>query len=113
MLYTAEQRRAERISTERPVKLTTESGSSDAKMLDLSILGVGILSNEELNEGDKVSVQFQLPSIGRSEIKLEGVTAHSTHIRGQQYLIGVEFTDISDYMQSVITEYINYHHRLD
>lgn len=113
MLYNSEKRRAERVSTERPVKLETDQGQTDAKMLDLSILGTGILSSQKVEQGEKVAVTFKLPSVGRSEIHLDGVTAHSSHIRDHQYLIGIEFTDISKYMQSVITEYIQYHHRLD
>ena len=113
MPNTMEKRKYERVATERPVQIISANGDETlGKMIDLSIKGTGIVAPESVGKGDKVSIQFQLPSTGSSEILLEGITAHSFSVQ-KEYLIGIEFQNISGYMESVIAEYIRFHHRLD
>lgn len=113
MPNTLEKRKYERIATERPVQIVTQSGNQTlGKMIDLSIKGTGIVASEGIETGDAVSLHFKLPSTGASDIVLEGTTAHSYSVR-HEFLIGIEFQNISDYMESVIADYIRFHHRLD
>ncbi|MBD3611810.1 MAG: PilZ domain-containing protein [Hydrogenovibrio crunogenus] len=107
-----EQRKFDRIATERPISIQRNQTSIQGKMLDLSENGIGILSPEPVTTGEKVSVDFNLPLLNRASIQLEGIIIHVTSVR-QQYLIGLQFTNLPTHMQAMIAEFIRYHHRLD
>lgn len=112
MLNQSEQRKFDRITTERPISIQTDHGTIQGKMLDLSENGIGILSPKPVGEGEEVSVQFNLPTLDFSAFQLEGIIIHSTSVR-KQYLIGLEFSSLPVHIQSLIAEFIRYHHRLD
>jgi len=107
-----EQRKAERIATDRPVQMTSPALDVKGKMIDLSIKGCGVLSQNEIKTGDNITLNFHLPSAGTTDIKIDGVASHTQAVR-KEYLIGVEFVDLPDHLDNVISEYIHYHHRLD
>lgn len=106
-----EKRKAERISTERPVKIKYDHTEGNGKMLDLSVIGAGFLTNDEIEENEELCIGFVLPTYNKA-MYICGLAKHASKIRNQ-YLVGVEFTDISDYDQTQISKFIAYHHRLD
>jgi len=107
-----DQRKAERIATERPVNITHSETNIQGKMIDLSVMGCGILSQSEIKVGAPISLNFRLPSSGETDIQLDSVATHAQKVK-QQYLIGVTFTDLSHHHSRAISDYISYHHRLD
>lgn len=107
-----EQRKFDRIATERPILIQRDHQAIQGKMLDLSENGIGILSPESVETGEKVSVNFKLPLLNRESIQLEGIIIHSTSVR-KQYLIGLQFTNLPTHMHAMIAEFIRHHHRLD
>ena len=112
MLNPSEKRHFDRITTERPISIQTGHGIFQGKMLDLSENGTGIITPDAIEKGENISVKFSLPALDRSSIELEGITIHAIQVRNQ-YLIGVKFTNLPIYMQSLIAEFIRYHRRFD
>ncbi|QBZ82347.1 hypothetical protein GHNINEIG_00375 [Hydrogenovibrio crunogenus] len=107
-----EQRKFDRIATERPISIQTTHQSIHGKMLDLSENGIGILSPEPIETGEAVSVNFNLPLLNRESIRLEVIIIHATSVQ-KQYLIGLQFSNLPTYMHAIIAEFIRHHHRLD
>lgn len=112
MLLDNEQRQYERISTERPVTLDSDQVHSHAKMIDLSIRGLGLISQTPISEGDSIQLGFRLPTTGESEIKVSGIAVHTQQVR-REFLVGIEFKNLQHGIEKVIHEYIQFHHRLD
>lgn len=112
MLNPSEKRHFDRVATQRPIFIQKDHQSVQGKMLDLSENGIGILSPEPVERGEKVSVKFSLPSLNRAYIQLEGIIIHITSVR-EQYLIGFQFTNLPIHTQSLIAEFIRQHHRFD
>lgn len=105
-------REFERISTERPVTIQSNDTSNQAKMIDLSQHGAGILSTLPLIEGTEISIYFKLPTTGNATIKLNAVAIHNQKVRGL-FLVGIEFKNMVHAIRHAIDEYIQFHHRLD
>lgn len=114
MPQTKENRKVERVSTERPVEVhhikAVDPQDVKGKMLDLSVSGTGILTDSPIEENEQLKVLFSLPNQEQA-LSLSGTAIHAYKIRNQ-YLIGVQFNNISDFYASKIQEYITYHHRL-
>lgn len=106
--FDIEKRSAERVSTERPVTLQSDQTTITAKMIDLSKVGVGILSDSPIEKGNEIQVIFSLPNINNKDITLYGIVARTAHVR-HQYLIGVQFKDASNYLISVLDDFVRKH----
>jgi len=102
-------RNAERVSTERPICMKADQQTISAKTIDLSIIGTGVLSETPIQEGSEIQITFGLPNINNKEIILCGIAARTAQVR-HQYLIGIQFKDLSNYLQSVINDFIRKHH---
>lgn len=108
--FNTDKRNAERVSTERPIRLQFDQSSFSAKMIDLSAVGTGVLSEAPIDQGCEIQISFSLPNINNKEIVLCGIATRTAHVR-HQYLIGIQFKDLSNYMQSVINDFIRSHQR--
>jgi c-di-GMP-binding flagellar brake protein YcgR len=115
----AERRRAERVSTERPVEIhfsqPSPSDDTDAlrgTMLDISVLGAGFVSDAPVPDGETVTLDFRLPNAGAQPLHVQAQSRHSVKVR-RQYLTGVEFVDLNPYTQHQIQDFIRRHHTVD
>lgn len=113
----SEKRRAERISTERPVQIDFDDPASPKEtmqgtMLNLSTLGAGFVSPTPVPEGAVVTLNFQLPTAGAHPIQAKAQSRHSVKVR-QQFLTGVEFIHLSAFKQNQIQTFITRHHTVD
>lgn len=110
MATTAELRNAERISTERPIDIQRQNNQVSGKMLDLSVRGLGFVTDHEIKQDDTLCIGFQLPNYTQP-LSLCGIAKHANKVRNQ-YLIGIEFDDVNDHQRMQINEFIANHHRL-
>lgn len=107
------QRKHERISTHRPAEVIIGDKSVAATLINISLDGAGLIVDTALELKQKIQVKFCLPSYDQnSELNLTSSVTHSTTI-GSQYLIGLQFAELTRHENLVITGFINYHHRLD
>lgn len=103
-----ENRQAERVSTDRPVKLTHENQNHMAKMINLSTTGIGILSNLKCEDSQNIQIDFELPFYGDfTALKLEGTVVHCTPVRGQ-YLLGVTLNSLNKHQTLVVQNFIKF-----
>lgn len=105
-----EKRQAERIATERPVKIFISDETVVAKMIDISIMGAGILSPQDCMEDNLIEVEFNLPSMGAKALRMEARVVHIAQVRGE-CLMGLRFDPEVKSNQIAIGEYIRYHNR--
>lgn len=105
-----DKRQVERIATERPVKLYISDEIVQGKMIDLSILGAGVLSNKTCRKEDIIELEFQLPSMGAKSLKMGAKVVHLASVRGN-CLMGLRFDPEKNSDQVAISEFIRYHNR--
>lgn len=105
-----DKRNSERVSTERPIFMKSDETEFFAKMIDLSTIGTGVLSEKPILEGNEIQITFSLPNINNKELVLCGIVTRTAHVR-HQYLIGIQFKDLSNYIQSVLNDFIRSHQR--
>jgi len=106
----SDQRKYERILTERPVKLFINDTTLDAKMIDISIKGAGVLSKQICTDEKELQLEFHLPSMGAENLKLDAKVIHKANVRGE-CLMGLEFDPQNAAGENAIDEYIHYRHR--
>lgn len=105
-----DKRNSARVSTERPIMMKSDKSEFVAKMIDLSAIGTGVLSEKPIVEGNVIQITFSLPNINNKELVLCGIATRTAHVQ-HQYLIGIQFKGLSNYIQSVINDFIRSHQR--
>jgi len=107
------QRNKERISTRRPAHIFVHNNEFEAVIINLSMEGIGILTDQPLSDGALLKIQFSLPGYEQSsKLTLNGEVIHRTEVN-QKCLFGIRFPFLSLHEKLVITGFINYHRRLD
>lgn len=102
-----------RINTHRPAELIVGDQPLMATLTNLSSDGVGFLTNSKLEIKQQLRIKFCLPNYDqRSELTLYGEVTHCSTI-GNQYLIGLQFAELTPHQNLVITGFINFHRRLE
>lgn len=112
MNLSSHHRRAQRVSTTRPVAIMHQDTRDAGKMIDLSIIGAGIVTDAQIDENEHLCIEFVLPNFGPSLIQVQGRAIHTSKVRNQT-LIGLEFEAIPPRTEAQIAEFVRYHHRLD
>lgn len=108
---TQEQRRAPRISINRSAKIAFQENEFPAKLLDISIVGSGILCSQAFNEDDNVIITFSLPNYDSdSPLQIQSRVARVANVQ-RQYLVGLEFEPLDLHQNLVIKDFISYHNR--
>lgn len=101
-----------RVPTDRPILLIGRNGQSHAKMVNLSIAGVGVLSERGAKEGTELKLEFEIPAFGEfTPMKLVGKVAHRHNASNQIYL-GIVFDHPSAQDIAAIEDFIAYKERL-
>ena len=93
----ADARRFERIRVNRQVRIRTPSGVEvDAKIIDLSIAGAGILYSAPAEPGTLLELRFVLP-VGADlrPFMLKGIVRHG-RLTAQGHVFGVEFLEVDE-----------------
>ena len=106
------QRNQKRISTRRPAEILVNDQLFSAVMINLSLEGIGLISDTCFKEGDQIKIKFDLPGYEQSsQLALNGAVTHRTNVN-KKCMIGVQFSLLSLHENLVITGFINYHQRL-
>ena len=83
------------------------------KMVDISTCGLGLLSSKPLNTEHPVEIQFTLPTYNNTaNIQITGKIVHNTRVN-QQYLLGIEFQNLTAHDLLVLKEFFIYHQRFN
>ena len=95
----------------RRIIVKSQCETMEAKLVDLSPSGIGVLSDRTFHHQQNYTLLFSLPGYdGDNTVTIEAKPIHSTHIH-QGHLVGFEFIQPSAHAQLVIREFYNYHRR--
>lgn len=101
-----------RVPTDRPIVLIGRNGQTNAQMVNLSIAGVGVLSQRGAKEGTELKLEFEIPAFGEfTPLSLVGKVAHRHNASNQIYL-GIVFEQPSAKDIAAIEDFIAYKERL-
>jgi len=106
-------RKHARVSVDLPVKIYLSGGDSvNARFSDLSEAGAGIVYPVAADPGVVLSLQFQLHGKNaRHTINVKGQVMHN-FLYHDEYIIGVQFVDISLEQRSLLIAYLSYLRKL-
>lgn len=107
----SEKRCTERTTIVRSLLILSSDITIQAKLLNISNCGVGVICPSKLPVGDYFSLQLTLPSYDQdNKLTLKAQTVHlaETH---EGFLIGFKFIEPSQHSILVIREFFNFHHR--
>ncbi len=103
-----DQRAAARVNLERAILIRLSSGDTvKATLVNLSCGGIAIHYPAPAENGAKLGLVFQLPD-DKGElvtIQTEGIVRH-THIKGQMFVIGIEFFQLAEQSMDFIEQFV-------
>ncbi|WP_178863614.1 PilZ domain-containing protein [Thiomicrorhabdus cannonii] len=102
------QRAKHRVTLKRPVELLINNDEIvHGTLLNLSILGAGVLLDRALQPLQRLSMKFSLPAYDDDiELVIDAQTTHVTS-SGAGFLTGIEFSLLSPHQSLVIGHYAN------
>ena len=102
-----EKRRHTRVSVNRPIAITLTDGSTiTARIINLSVGGVGIIYAAPAESGSVLEVSFNLPYNGKVyPLKLKATVVHS-HLTNDEYYTGFEFVNIDEESRQLLEGYV-------
>lgn len=104
---------AQRISINRSATLKAPDTEApvQAKLLNISMCGAGILCNHNLHIGEVITLNFSLPNYdNENDLTITSKIACFSKVQNQ-YLIGVEFSELNTHEELVIQSFTSYHER--
>lgn len=108
VIHDRKNRQNDRVSTDRLVQLSNDNFKHQARMINISTTGIGILSNFEVKESENLQMSFELPFYDDfSTLKIEGTVKHCTPVRGQ-FLLGVAINSLSNHQTRVMEGFIKF-----
>lgn len=103
-----EKRHSARIETNRPVKIIGGNKEVKGRLISLSLSGAAVESPLPAKKGTRLRLVFDLPAKDRfAQLDLWGEVHHSA-IHGDNYLLGLSFTDTKPSDQEAIQDFIDY-----
>lgn len=103
------QRHRDRIPTRIPIEVLHGNREIKGQLINLCILGIGIVLPEAIQAGQSLTVRFTLESpSAKNELVLNGTVKHCTHEQ-ENHLIGIEFPLLSLPDSLAIQSFLNRH----
>ncbi len=87
-------------------------GSVDALMVDLSDIGMAIITNYEIPKGAQLYIKFDLINTRLSgddrwrSMKITGETVSNVKLEGENYRIGIRFNRVSEEDKEAIRNFV-------
>ncbi|QKI89942.1 PilZ domain-containing protein [Thiomicrorhabdus xiamenensis] len=107
----SERRCSPRIAINLPVSLECNEHVLECKLIDISMCGIGLISNATLPVCTPAIIRLKLPNEdGFINMKLQAKITRCTKIR-EQYLIGLQFVDLSSFHEYELSAFFSYHSR--
>lgn len=103
-----ERRRTARVTATFPIQIGPAELSRPARLKDLSENGLCCISNQQVDEMTKVSIEVLLPG-SKDKHMVEGAVVRCEALRGKQppqWDLAVYFTDISEAAKAGIRGYV-------
>lgn len=103
------QRSHDRVFLDRAIAVQLSSGKIiQARLVNLSAGGLGILYPAPAEPGSTLGLHFQLPDNNNETVTIhcKGIVRH-THVHHEYFLSGFEFKDISEQDRAVIIQFMN------
>lgn len=101
-----------KVKTDRRVTLHGKSASAEGHLVDVSLRGIGVVSERGARIGTELDCVFELPAF--SEFKtfdLQGVVTHR-HNTGDEIYLHIAFDHLNDEDKSALQDFIDYKNRL-
>jgi hypothetical protein len=99
-------RRFDRKDTKIPVMLKTEEGVEFKGLVcDVSLGGLGLVTKDKIEKGDRVQIYFSLKDGGN--IKITGTAVFVSQITGSSFRTGLQFYHLFTEQENFIQELVN------
>lgn len=106
-----ERRCADRIAISLPATLHLENRDFNSKILDISLCGLSLVSDQPLANQQNIKLTLSLPSYEQNNtLDLAAKVVRSSNIQ-HQYLVGLAFETLSPHQVLVIQEFSSFHNR--
>ena len=101
-----------KVQTDRRITLHGKSASANGHLVDLSLQGIGVLSERGAQIGTELDCVFELPAFGVFKtFDLTGVVTHR-HNTGNKVFLHIEFDHLNDENRAGLQDFIDYKNRL-
>ena len=100
------------VKTDRKVILLGKSASTFARLVVVSVNGIGVVSPRGARVGSQLETRFELPAFSRFKaFNLFGTVTHRHNVGDDIYLY-ITFSKLNEQDQLAMQDFINYKNRL-
>jgi len=100
------------VKTDRKVTLRGANATINAHLVDVSIKGIGVLSERGARIGTELDTQFELPAFSYFKtFDLHGVVTNRHNV-GDEIYLHIEFSDLNKNDRLALQDFIDYKNRL-
>ena len=98
--------------TDRKAVLIGKNAKAEAILIDLSMNKAGVITTRGAKEGTQLELEFEVPAFGEFTIlRLKTRVIHRHNSEDDIYL-KLEFTGLTTYEESVLSDFLEYKQRL-
>ncbi len=107
-----ERRKAQRVETNRPVRIIGGNRQVKGRLVSISLKGAGVESPARARPGTRLELIFDLPAGDRFvDLKLAGIV-RTYALHNDKHLLGIEWEDPPEQALDAIQAFIDYKQRL-
>lgn len=106
MSAATERRRAPRALADFPIQLSPEQGATEARLKDLSTIGLCCTTAQEVPELSQVGVALQLPNTHEQHQVIGAVVRCEAEEEGSNYEVAVYFTEIGEDTKAALEAFV-------
>ena len=100
------------VKTDRKVTLRGGNATIDAHLVDVSVHGIGVVSDRGAKIGTQLDTQFELPAFSVFKMfDLQGIVTHRHNVGNEIYL-HIEFNTLNKEDRLALQDFIDYKNRL-
>lgn len=98
--------------TDRKAVLIGKNATAEAILIDLSMHEAGVITPRGAKEGTELELEFEIPALGEfTVLRLTTKVIHRHNAEDDIYL-KLQFTELSTYEESVLSDFLDYKQRL-
>lgn len=107
MSAATERRRAPRALADFPIQLSPEQGATEARLKDLSTIGLCCTTPQEVPELSQVGIALQLPNGHEQHQVIGAVVRCEAEEEGDNYEVAVYFTEIGEDTKAALEAFVS------
>jgi len=105
-------RQRTKVKTDRKVTLHGKNATADGRLVDVSVRGIGVVSERGAKVGTELDTVFELPAFSVFKMFfLHGTVTHR-HNTGDEIYLFLEFSKLNEEDKLALQDFIDYKNRL-